>query len=181
MPHLQVLPWDDNTSWDNFCTIVKSWKFRSNDEDDNTMWYKRSTYRILNNMISNLRQSGSARTLLMKWRSMMADSNEEPTCETIERNKQSHKSSEKDMVVGTDELADDMSILRELLRQKFGVDDKLTFRQRQNLEKANAYMEKQLTSLNFIHRATVINVDQYDVKENKENLDISIPTISLRP
>ena len=181
MPHLQVLPWDDNTSWDNFCTIVKSWKFRSNDEDDNTMWYKRSTYRILNNMISNLRQSGSARTLLMKWRSMMADSNEEPTCETIERNKQSHKSSEKDMVVGTDELADDMSILRELLRQKFGVDDKLTFRQRQNLEKANAYMEKQLTSLNFIHRATVINVDQYDVKENKENLDVSIPTISQRP
>ena len=76
MPHLQVLPWDDNTSWDNCCTIVKSWKFRSNDEDDNTMWYKRSTYRILNNMISNLRQSGSARTLLMKWRSMMADSNE---------------------------------------------------------------------------------------------------------
>ena len=25
LPHLKVLPWDDNTSWDNFCTIIKSW------------------------------------------------------------------------------------------------------------------------------------------------------------
>ena len=24
LPHLQVLPWDDNTSWNNFCTILKS-------------------------------------------------------------------------------------------------------------------------------------------------------------
>ena len=24
LPHLQVLPWDDNTSWSNFCTILKS-------------------------------------------------------------------------------------------------------------------------------------------------------------
>ena len=25
LPNLKVLPWDGNTSWDNFCTIIKSW------------------------------------------------------------------------------------------------------------------------------------------------------------
>ena len=58
--HLQVLPWDDDTSWDNFCTILKSWRFHSPEEEDTNLWYKRSTYRILNNMVSNLRQTGSA-------------------------------------------------------------------------------------------------------------------------
>ena len=181
MPHLHVLPWDDDTSWDNFCTIVKSWKFQSNEEGDNTMWYKRSTYRILNNMVSNLRQSGSARTLLMKWRSMMADTNEELTCKTVETKKQPSKGSVKDVVIGTDVLADDISMLQELLRNIFGVNDEVTFRQRQNLEKTNVYMQKQLTSLNFIHTASVINLDQSDFGGNIESLEDSIPTISQRP
>ena len=37
LPHLQVLPWDDNTSWNNFCTILKSWRFQSPEEEDSSM------------------------------------------------------------------------------------------------------------------------------------------------
>ena len=66
MPGLQVLPWNTETSWTNFCTILRSWKVRSAEESDSTNWFKKSSYRILNNMVNNLRQTGSARTLLMK-------------------------------------------------------------------------------------------------------------------
>ena len=37
LPHLQVLPWDDDTSWTNFCTILKSWRFQSHEEEDCSM------------------------------------------------------------------------------------------------------------------------------------------------
>ena len=37
LPHLQVLPWDDDTSWNNFCTILKSWRFQSPEEEDSSM------------------------------------------------------------------------------------------------------------------------------------------------
>ena len=66
MLSLQVLPWNIDTSWTNFCRIFRSWKFLNAVESDSTNWYKKSSYRILNNMVNNLRQSGSARTLLMK-------------------------------------------------------------------------------------------------------------------
>ena len=43
LSHLRILPWDDETSWDNFCTIIKSWRFQSDKEKDSNMWFKRST------------------------------------------------------------------------------------------------------------------------------------------
>ena len=49
------------------------------------MWYKRSTYRILNNIVSNLRQTGYARTLLTKLRSMTADKNEEAASAPVDQ------------------------------------------------------------------------------------------------
>ena len=42
-------------------------------------------------------------------------------------------------------------------------------------------MQKQLTSLNFIHTASVINLDQSDFGGSIESLEDSIPTISQRP
>ena len=99
--HLQVLPWDDDTSWDNFCTIFKSWRFQNAEEDDSKSWYKRSTYRIFNNMVSNLRQTGSARTLLMKWRSMAADKRDETTC-VIDEPTERRNTSAVDHVIDTD-------------------------------------------------------------------------------
>ena len=37
LPHLSVLPWDVQTSWDNFCTILNSWKFKSDLDRDSEM------------------------------------------------------------------------------------------------------------------------------------------------
>ena len=145
------------------------------------MWYKRSTYRILNNMVSNLRQSGSARTLLMKWRSMTADKNEDSAHDSKETTQRVVTASEVDVVVNSEEHAPDVSVLQALLRDKFGVNDNLSFRQKQNLEKTSAYMSRQLTSLSFIHEGHEINVDQSIVAESIEVLPQDIPQSSLQP
>ena len=133
-------------------------------------------------MVSNLRQSGSARTLLMKWRSMAADKKDDSAFETEETTtKQSVSGAPADIVVTTDDVTDDVALLEALLRNTFGVNDELTFRQKQNLQKTNAYLNRQLTSLNFIHKAHVINVDQSDVSESIEVSRKDIPQSSLRP
>ena len=182
MPDLQVLPWDDNTTWDNFCTIIKSWKYQSAEERDTNMWYKRSTYRILNNMVSNLRQSGSERTLLTKWRAIAADKKEDSGYEAEQTTtKQSLSGAPADVVITTNDVADDVALLEELLRNQFGVNDKLTFKQKQNRQKTNEYINRQLTSLNYIYTAHVINVDQSDVSESIEVSIQDIPLSSLQP
>ena len=144
------------------------------------MWYKRSTYRILNNMVSNLRQSGSARTLLMKWRSMAADKNEDSAHDSKETTQRVVTTAEVDVVVNSEEHAPDVSVLQALLRDKFGINDNLSFRQKQNLEKTNAYMNRQLTRLSFVHEGHGIDVDQSTV-ESIEVLPQDIPQSSLQP
>ena len=180
LPHLQVLPWDDNTSWDNFSTILKSWRFHSPEEEDRISWYKRSTYRILNNMVSNLRQPGSARTLLMKWRSMAADQNEEAVGVTDDQHDRKEMNA-VDFIIDNEEKSDDIEVLRDLIRNEFGVDDHLTFRQKQNQAKTNTYISRQLTSLNFIHSAEEINIGASDVNESRAISQRKIPEASLRP
>ena len=144
------------------------------------MWYKRSTYRILNNMVSNLRQSGSARTLLMKWRSMAADKNEDSACDSKETTERVVTTAEADVVVNSEEHAPDVSVLQALLREKFGINDDLSFRQKQNQEKTNEYMNRQLTSLSFMHEGHEINVDQSTVATSMV-LAQDIPQSSLQP
>ena len=145
------------------------------------MWYKRSTYRILNNMVSNLRQSGSARTLLMKWRSMAADKNEDSARDSKETTERVVTTAEADVVVNLEEHSPDVSVLQALLREKFGINDDLSFRQKQNQEKTNEYMNRQLTSLSFMHEGHEINVDQSTVAKSIEVLAQDIPQSSLQP
>ena len=180
LPHLQVLPWNDETTWDNFCTIFKSWRFHNAEEEDTKLWYKRSTYRIMNNMVSNLRQPGSARTLLMKWRSMAADQKEEKTSfieEPIERK----DTNAIGVLIDSEELDDDMAVLKDILRSKFGVDDNLTLRQKENRRQEEVYINRQLTSLNFIHKMDEINLDQSTVDKSVQVVANDIPETSLRP
>ena len=80
-----------------------------------------------------------------------------------------------------DEVTSDVAVLQALLRNKFGINDKLTFRQKQNLEKTNTYINRQLTSLNFIHKAHVINVDQSDTSASIDVSTQIIPASSLKP
>ena len=144
------------------------------------MWYKRSTYRILNNIVSNLRQTGYARTLLTKWRSMTADKNEEAASAPIDQ--PDRKERNADNFVFEDEgNEDDIAVLRHLIRNRFGVDENLTFRQQQNQAKTNTYISRQLTSLNFIHASEEFDLDQSDVHGSRVIPQSQIPDASLRP
>ena len=43
-PNLQILPWNETTSWDNFTTIFGSWDVDTEQTDDNRGWFRRSSY-----------------------------------------------------------------------------------------------------------------------------------------
>ena len=73
LPHLSVLPWNRNTSWDNFTTIFKSWDVDTAGTGDLRSWYKRSTYRLFHNFVHSFKQPKLTRTLLAKWRALSAD------------------------------------------------------------------------------------------------------------
>ena len=73
LPHLSVLQWNRNTSWDNFTTILKSWDVDTGGTGDLRCWYKRSTYRLSHNLVHSFKQPKLTRTLLAKWRALSAD------------------------------------------------------------------------------------------------------------
>ena len=100
-------------------------------------------------MVSNLRQSGSTRTLITKWRSLVADKKEETnSVDNSTNQRRGNRDLNVDMKM--EESEDDIGVLQELLRQKFGVDENLTVRQQQNKTKTNTYIRQQLGSLNYI-------------------------------
>ena len=81
LPHLPVLPWNRNTSWENFTTIFKSWDVDTGGTGDLRAWYKRSTYRLFHNLVHSFKQPKLTRTLLAKWRALSAD--KRSTMETV--------------------------------------------------------------------------------------------------
>ena len=70
----------------------------------------------------------------MKWRSMAADYKEK-TVRVIDEPTGRNDLDAVDVVIGTNELDDDLAVLKDLLRNTFGVDDKLTFIQQKNRKK----------------------------------------------
>ena len=73
LPHLSVLPWNRETSWENFTTIFRSWDVDTAGTGDLRAWYKRSTYRLFHNLVHSFKQPKLTRTLLAKWRALSAD------------------------------------------------------------------------------------------------------------
>ena len=70
----------------------------------------------------------------MKWRSMAAD-NKEKTVRVIDEPTGRNDLDAVHVVIDTNELDDDLAVLKDLLRNTFGVDDKLTFIQPKNRKK----------------------------------------------
>ena len=67
---------------------------------------------------------------------MAADKKEDSGYEADQTtSKKSVSGAPVDVVITTDEVTDDVALLEELLRNQFGVNDKLTFRQKQNRQK----------------------------------------------
>ena len=54
-------------------TIVRSWDVDTNGRGGTASWYKRSTYRLYQNLVQNFKQPKLTRILLAKWRAQSAD------------------------------------------------------------------------------------------------------------
>ena len=72
----------------------------------------------------------------------MADKNEEASCETEETNKRNGTGAVAAVYITTDDVADDIAVLRALLINRFGAHDERTHRQKKNDTKTNFYINR---------------------------------------
>ena len=132
-------------------------------------------------MVNNLRQSGSARTLLMRWRSLVATKREVKDCSVKVKKNKSVKHISSNIDASAPDVPDQLILLKHLLKGKFGVNSDLTLRQQQNRLKSDSFNLCQQNSLEFIHRSAVIPLNG---SESVSKLSVIPPGIvlnSLRP
>ena len=123
LPHLSVLPWNRNTSWENFCTIFKSWDVDTAGTGDLRAWYKRSTYRLFHNLVHSFKQPKLTRTLLAKWRALSVD--KRPTLDGVLDSVRTESSRDTSWVThlsdDDEDCCDDIVAIVDMLRDQFAV------------------------------------------------------------
>ena len=132
-------------------------------------------------MVNNLRQSGSARTMLMKWRSFAAAKREETTCDIKVQKKDKASALSSDINNDVQKVADNVLLLKYLLKDKFGLNTNLTLRQQQYRLKSENFGKGQQNSLEFIHRSVVIPLGESDSVSMVTLIPDDILQKSLRP
>ena len=165
LPDLPVLPWNRNTSWNNFTTIFKSWDVDTHGTGDLRSWYKRSTYRLFHNLVHSFKQPKLTRTLLAKWKALSAD--KRPTSDgvlypermasTTDKFWRSHSSDD-------DDDGDDAVTLLEVLRDQFGVSDKKMSRSEQLRIKKYAFLDMKTRHIKELTEALTVNSDGEEEK-----------------
>ena len=169
LPHLQVLPWNRETSWDNFTTIFRSWDVDTCGTGDTRMWYKRSTYRLFHNLVHSFKQPKLTRTLLAKWRALSADKrpnlNGIPNTSAIGSTREvwNKYSSDED---GDD--CDDALALIDILRDKFGAAQRKLSRSEQLQGKVDAFLEERFRSQTELTSALTVNSEGDEEKISVE-------------
>ena len=136
-----ILPWQGRESWQRFWQMMEDWNA---DPGDNS-WQKcfdRSTWRIVRNMIDNLRLKPKERRLVKSWRTRSADPKP--------MGADAAAKATANWRGGGDEDHDDYHILIEYLRAKYGAD--LT-RQQKERRKVMDYVERQLSTLRELEPA----------------------------
>ena len=158
MQHLSVLPWDSATSWINFLTIFRSWDVDTNGRNGTTSWYKRSTYRLYQNLVQNFKQPKITRILLAKWRAKSADKRKCSDEDGL--NKIVSATTNVPNRFSEDEDDDHASAVVDMLRSAHGADiQSLNNLSRSDLlrMKSNSYLDDKTDTLREI-----TNILQYD-------------------
>ena len=83
---------------------------------------------------------------------MAADTKKEAESAPIDKPKRK-VTNEDNFVLEKEDEDGDIAFLSDLIRNQFGVEATLTFRQQQNQAKTNTYIVRQLTNLSFVHTA----------------------------
>ena len=172
LPHLAVLPWNSNTSWDNFTTIFKSWDVDTDGTGDKRSWYKRSTYRLFHNLVHSFKQPKLTRTLLAKWRALSADKRPTLDCESERMGSSKdnlwvrHSSDDEDSCDGAVAVV-------EMLRDHFGAADKKVSRSELNLQKEVAFLGFQTGQLNNLTLPLRVDPDGQELKCSEDAAKLS--------
>ena len=132
-------------------------------------------------MVSNLRQPGSARTLLMRQRSSAATKREETTSSVEVKKKGNVIALSSSTDTSAQDLSDQLILLKHLLRGKFGLDSNVPLRRQQNKLKSDAFNMTQQNSLEFIYRASVVPVGESGSVSKVNDIPHDIVLRSLRP
>ena len=132
-------------------------------------------------MVNNLRQSGSARTLLMRWRSLVATKREDKDCSVEVKKNRSVKPISSNIDASAIDVPDQLVLLKHLLKGKFGLNSDLTLRQQQNRLKSDSFNLSQQNSLEFIHRSAVIPLYGSESVSKLSDIPSGIILNSLRP
>ena len=123
LPHLSVLPWNRDTSWENFTTIFRSWDVDTAGTGDLRAWYKRSTYRLFHNLVHSFKQPKLTRTLLAKWRALSAD--KRPTLDRVLDSARNESTRDTSWVPhpsdDNEDSCDDVVAIIDMLRDHFTV------------------------------------------------------------
>ena len=177
LPHLRVLPWNRDTSWDNFTTIVRSWDVDTCGTGDARLWYKRSTYRLFHNLVYSFKQPKLTRILLAKWRALAAD-----------KRSKFNEASESSGIASTKEVwnkyssdeegddYDDTVAVIEILRDKFGATQEKISRSEQLQLKVDTFLEERSRSL-----TELTNTLTFDSEGREEKTSIESYQQSCRP
>ena len=111
---------------------------------------------------------------------MAADTNKEAESAPIDKPERK-VTNEDNFVLEKEDEDGDIAFLSDLIRNQFGVEATLTFRQQQNQAKTNTYIVRQLTNLSFVHTAEEFDLDQSDVHGGRVNPQKKVPEASLKP
>ena len=111
---------------------------------------------------------------------MAADTNKEAESAPIDKPERK-VTNEDNFVLEKEDEDGDIAFLSDLIRNQFGVEATLNFRQQQNQAKTNTYIVRQLTNLSFVHTAEEFDLDQSDVHGGRVNPQKKVPEASLKP
>ena len=174
MPDLPVLPWNRDTSWDNFTTILRSWDVDTCGTGDTRMWYKRSTYRYFHNLVNSFKQPKLTRVLLAKWRSLSAD--KRTNLNEVRNASETASTGEVWNKYSSDEDGDDLDdtvVLLEILRDNFGASRKKLSRSEQLQLKVDSFLDQRTRSLIELTDALTVDSEGGDEKVSIEAYQLS--------
>ena len=178
LPHLSVLPWNRNTSWENFTTIFKSWDVDTAGTGDLRCWYKRSTYRLFHNLVHCFKQPKLTRTLLAKWRALSAD--KRPTLDGVLDSARTDSTRDTSWVPhpsdDDEDSCDDVVAIIDMLRDHFAVSDDKSTRSEQLRLKEEAYLDTRSRDMEELTSAL-----RFDSHGEEEKCSVEAVGLSMQP
>ena len=172
-PELQILPYNETTSWKNFTTVFRGMDVDTQGTNDNRDWFKRSTYKLFTNMAANLIQSSRARKLVLAWRAQVADKKVDDGSNNSNSGNTTSEGITDLKEADNDDAGDDVQLVIDLLRKQHGQD---SGRANERSKMIKQYLEEQIRNMQDVYE--VSEIDNTSVVEAHSEVTLKL---SSRP